>query len=144
MKILVHQQPYKEILWSLGLENTFIWGLLLLNDFSFAWFVFAIATLEIVLPKHTWKMIISSKPYFVFIKTKINQTLISHPSIKRWCTTTSNGLLKSINLLWTNYLLARNSLLGSSVQLLIYPSYVQCKRCYVRMLIEYNAWNKDK
>ena len=37
-----------------------------------------IATLEIVLPNHTWNIIISSKPYFVIIKTEINQCLVSH------------------------------------------------------------------
>ena len=78
MKILAHQQPYKEILWSLGLENTSLWGGLLLHDFSLAWFVFVIATLEIVLPNHTWNIIISCKPCFVIIKIKINQTLFSH------------------------------------------------------------------
>ena len=41
-------------------------------------FVFVIATLEIFLPNHTWNIIISSKPYFVIIKTKINQTLVLH------------------------------------------------------------------
>ena len=44
-------------------------------------FVFVIAILEIVLPNHTWNIIISSKPCFVIIKTKINQTLVSHLTI---------------------------------------------------------------
>ena len=78
MKILMHQQPYKEILWTWVLKNTSLWGLLLLHDFSLAWFVFVIATLEIVLPNHTWNIIISSKPCFVIIKIEINQTLVSH------------------------------------------------------------------
>ena len=30
------------------------------------------------------------------------------PPIRRWCTTTSNGLPKSTNKLWTNHLLTRN------------------------------------
>ena len=41
-----------------------------------------IATLEIVLPNHTWNIIISSKPYFIIIKININQTLISQLYIK--------------------------------------------------------------
>ena len=40
-------------------------------------FVFVIAILEIFLPNHTWKIIISFKPYFVIVKTEINQTLVS-------------------------------------------------------------------
>ena len=59
------------------LKNTSLWGDLLLYDFSLTWFVFVIATLEIVLPNHIWNIIISSKPYFVIIKIKINQTLVS-------------------------------------------------------------------
>ena len=55
------------------------WKTLLFEVFFFLlislWldFVFVIATLEIFLPNHTWKIIISSKPYFVIIKTEINQ-----------------------------------------------------------------------
>ena len=36
-----------------------------------------IATMEIVLPNHTWNIIISSRPCFVIIKIEINQTLVS-------------------------------------------------------------------
>ena len=78
MKVLVHQQPYKEILRCFGLEKLFS-----LRRSSSSWFLLGliclwIATLEIVLPNHTWNMIISSKPCFVIIKIKINQTLVSH------------------------------------------------------------------
>ena len=78
MKVLVHQQPYKEILRNFGLEKLFS-----LRWSSSLWFLLGliclwIATLEIVLPNHTWNMIISSKPCFVIIKIKINQTLVSH------------------------------------------------------------------
>ena len=81
MKVLVHQQPYKEILRSFGLEK-----LLSLRWSSSSWFLLGliclwIATLEIVLPNHTWNMIISSKPCFVIIKIKINQTLVSHKGL---------------------------------------------------------------
>ena len=62
-------------------KNISLWGLLLLHDFSLTWFVFVIATLEVVLPNHTWNIIISSKLYFVIIKIKINQTLVSHNTI---------------------------------------------------------------
>ena len=77
MKVLVHQQPYQEILKNFGLEK-----LLSLRWSSSPWFLLGliclwIATLEIVLPNHTWNMIISSKPCFVIIKIKINQTLVS-------------------------------------------------------------------
>ena len=58
-------------------KNTSLWGGLFLHDVSLAWFVCMIATLKIVLPNHTWNIIISSKPYFVIIKTEINQTLVS-------------------------------------------------------------------
>ena len=76
--VLVHQQPYKEILRSFGLEKLFY-----LRWSSSLWFLIGliclwIAILEVVLPNHTWNMIISSKPYFVIIKIKINQTLVSH------------------------------------------------------------------
>ena len=86
MKVLVHQQPYKEILWSLDLEKLFS-----LRWSSSSWFllgmiVFVIATLEIVLSNHTWNMIISFKPCFVIIKIKINQTLVSqHWFVPSWC-----------------------------------------------------------
>ena len=77
MKVLVHQQPYKEILRSFGLEKLFS-----LRWSSSSWFLFNliclwIAILEVVLPTHTWNMIISSKPCFVIIKIKINQILVS-------------------------------------------------------------------
>ena len=78
MKVLVHQQPYKEILRSFGLEKLFS-----LRWYFSSWFLLGliclwIATLEVVLPNHTWDMIINSKPCFVIIKIKINQTLVSH------------------------------------------------------------------
>ena len=78
MKVLVHQQPYKEILRSFGLEKLFS-----LRWSSSSWSLIGliclwIVTLEDVLPNHTWNMIISSKPCFVIIKIKINQTLVSH------------------------------------------------------------------
>ena len=60
-----------------SLKNTSLWGGLLLHDFFLAWFVFVIATLEIVLPNHIWNIIISFKPCFVIIKTEINQILVS-------------------------------------------------------------------
>ena len=80
MKVLVHQQPYKEILRCFGLEKLFS-----LRWSSSSWFLLGliclwIATLEIVLSNHTWNMIISSKPCFVIIKIKINQTLVSQSS----------------------------------------------------------------
>ena len=62
-------------------KTFFFWGGLLLHDFSLAWFVFVIATLEIVLLNHTWNIVISSKAYFVIIKIKINQTLVSQLSL---------------------------------------------------------------
>ena len=76
MKVLLHQQPYKEILWSLGLEKLFS-----LRWSSSSWFLLDliclwIAILEVVLSNPTWNMIISSKPCFVIIKIKINQTLV--------------------------------------------------------------------
>ena len=37
-----------------------------------------------------------------------------------------------------------NPWFGSFVQLLIDPNHVQCNKCYSRMLIKYNAWNKDR
>ena len=46
------------------------------------------------------------------------------PPIRRWCTTTFIGLSKSMNQLWTTYLLTRNRWLVSSVQLLMHPSHV--------------------
>ena len=78
MKVLVHQQPYKEILRSFGLEKLFS-----LRWSPSSWFLLGliclwIATLEVVLPNHTWNMIMSSKPCFVIIKIKINQTLVSY------------------------------------------------------------------
>ena len=79
MKNLVHQQPYKEMLRKLR-----SWKILIFKVFFFLWisfyldFVFVIVTLEIFLPNHTWNIIISFKPYFLIIKTKINQTLVSH------------------------------------------------------------------
>ena len=77
MKVLVHQQPYKEILRSFGLKKLFS-----LRWSSSSWFLLGliclwIATLEVVLPNHTWNMIISSKLCFVIIKIMINQTLVS-------------------------------------------------------------------
>ena len=83
MKVLVHQQPYKEILRSFGLEKLFS-----LRWSSSSWFLLGliclwIATLEVILPNHTWNMIISSKSCFVIIKIKINQTLVSHFYLKR-------------------------------------------------------------
>ena len=76
MKILMHQQPYKEIVRSFGLEKLFS-----LRWSSSSWFFLGliclwIATLEVVLLNHT--MIISYKPCFVIIKIKINKTLVSH------------------------------------------------------------------
>ena len=50
------------------------------------------------------------------------------PPIRRWCTTVSTELSKSINQLWTTYLLTRNPWLVSSVQLLMNSSHVLCKR----------------
>ena len=41
-----------------------------------------IIILEIVLPKHTWNIIISSKPYFIIIKIEINQTLVLQICLK--------------------------------------------------------------
>ena len=81
MKVLVHQQPYKGILRSFGLEKLFS-----LRWSSSSWFLIGliclwIATLEVVLPNHTWNMIISSKPCFIIIKIKINQTLVSQCQI---------------------------------------------------------------
>ena len=76
MKNLVHQQPYKDPM------KCRPWKTLLFEFFFFLlislWldFVFMITTLEIILPSHTWNIIISSKPYFVIIKIKINQTLV--------------------------------------------------------------------
>ena len=77
MKVLVHQQLYKEILWSFGLEKLFSLRWSFLHDFSLIWFIFVIVTLKIVLPNHTWNIIISSKPCFVIIKIKINQTFLT-------------------------------------------------------------------
>ena len=82
MKVLVHKRSYE----SWVLKNSSLWGGLLLHDFSLAWFVFVIATLEIILPNHTWNIIISSKPCFVIIKIKINQTLVSHVCYLRFYT----------------------------------------------------------
>ena len=76
MKVLVHQQPYKEILRSFSLEKLFS-----LRWSSSSWFLLGliclwIATLEVVLSDHTWNMIINFKPCFVIIKIKINQILV--------------------------------------------------------------------
>ena len=65
------------------------WKTLLFEIFFFLWiflwldFVFVIATLEIFLPNHTWNIIISSKLYFVIVKTKINQTWL-HNFFNKW------------------------------------------------------------
>ena len=74
----MHESPStQEILWIFGLEKLFS-----LRWSSSSWFLFDliclwIATLEVVLPTRTWNMIINSKPYFVIIKIKINQILVS-------------------------------------------------------------------
>ena len=47
--------------------------------------------------------------------------------IRRWCTTIFTGLPKSMNQLWTTYLITRNSRLVSSMQLLMHPSYVNVR-----------------
>ena len=44
------------------------------------------------------------------------------PPIRRWCTIVSTELPKSMNWLWTIYLLTRNPWLVSSIQFLIDPS----------------------
>ena len=77
-------------------KTFFLWGGFLLHDFSLAWFVFVIVTLEIILPNHTWNIIISSKPYFVIIKIKIDQTLVSHFLIEIRCLTNSKNVFKKI------------------------------------------------
>ena len=49
------------------------------------------------------------------------------PPIKRWCTTVSTGLSKSMNQLWTTYLLTKNLWLVSFVQLLMHPNHIHVK-----------------
>ena len=76
-------------------------------------FVFVIVTLEIVLPNYTLNILISSKPYFVIIKTKINQTLVSHVElvikkhekvkIRGYVTITMRSLLQVITTNVHNY-----------------------------------------
>ena len=68
-------------------------------------YVFVIVTLEIVLPNYTLNILISSKPYFVIIKTKINQTLVSHVGllIRGYVTIAIRSLLQVITMNVHNY-----------------------------------------
>ena len=62
--------------------------------------------------------------------------------IRRWCTTISTRLPKSMNQLWTTYLFTKNPCLVSSMQLLMYPSHVQCKRYGLNAQINVNTPKK--
>ena len=72
------------------------------------------------------------------VTIRTNALTMSNPSwylrstilqIRRWCTTSSNGLPRPTNRLWTSHLLAKNPWLRSFVQVLMHPSHVQCKIC---------------
>ena len=66
------------------------------------------------------------------------------PSIRKWRTAVSTRLPKSMNQLWTTYLLTRNSWLVSSVQCLMHPSHVQCKRHELNAQINVNIPNGEQ
>ena len=66
------------------------------------------------------------------------------PPIRRWCTIVSIRLPKFINWLWITHLFIRNPWLVSSMQLLIHPSHVQCKRYGLNDQININAWKDGK
>ena len=75
----MHENPSAPTTLQRDLMKLRFWKTLLFKVvFFLAWFVFVIAILEIILSNHTWNIIISSKPCFVIIKIKINQTLVSH------------------------------------------------------------------
>ena len=59
------------------------------------------------------------------------------PPIRRWCTTVTIGLSKSINQLWTTYLCTRT--LVSSMQLLMHPSQIKSKRYLLNAEINVNT-----
>ena len=67
-------------------------------------FVFVIATLEILLPNHTWNIIFSSKTCFVIIETEINQTLISQLDLKKIYKNIIMCMKKIIKSLWINFI----------------------------------------
>ena len=62
-------------------------------------FVFVIATLEIILPNHTWNIIFSSKTCFVII-----ETLISQLDLKKIYKNIIMCMKKIIKSLWINFI----------------------------------------
>ena len=61
------------------------------------------------------------------------------PLIRRRCTTISIGLPKSMNQRWINYLLTRSPWLVYSMQFLMHPNHVQCKRHELNAQINVNT-----
>ena len=60
-------------------------------------------------------------------------------SIRRWCATVSNRFPKSMNQLWTTYLLTKNPWLVFFLQLLMHSNHVQCKRHGLNAQINVNT-----
>ena len=70
------------------MKNILLWGLFIFIFYYFlffidfplilTWFCLCDCHFENLIANHTWIIIISFKPCFIFIKIEINQTLVSH------------------------------------------------------------------
>ena len=70
------------------MKNILLWGLFIFIFYFFyffidfplilTWFCLCDCHFENLIANHTWIIIISFKPCFIFIKIEINQTLVSH------------------------------------------------------------------